>query len=111
MRSVRLAGAAMCTSALALVMVSAMTFAIAPLFVADEPEFRNEAAKAIAAAGGSRERDTRSTSSRPASIQPNRPAELEGASLLPSLPRREDTYRTVQTVALFGLISRRPSPC
>jgi flagellar biosynthesis protein FliP len=43
-----------------------------------------------------------------ATIQPNRPAELEGSSPAPWLGRREDTFRTVQTVALFGLISLAP---
>ena len=42
------------------------------------------------------------------SIQPNRPAELEAPSPIPLLGRREDTFRTVQTVALFGLISLLP---
>ncbi len=43
------------------------------------------------------------------SIQPNRPAELEGSSSeAPLFGRREDTFRTVQTVALFGLISLAP---
>ncbi len=41
-------------------------------------------------------------------IQPNRPAELEGSSAAPLFGRREDTFRTVQTVALFGLISLAP---
>jgi flagellar biosynthetic protein FliP len=41
-------------------------------------------------------------------IRPNRPTELEGSSPAPWLGRREDTFRTVQTVALFGLISLAP---
>jgi flagellar biosynthesis protein FliP len=50
--------------------------------------------------GGSRADD--------AAVQPNRPAGLEESSPLPLLGRREDTFRTVQTVALFGLISLLP---
>jgi flagellar biosynthetic protein FliP len=48
------------------------------------------------------------TQSRSESIQPNRPAELEGSFTLPQFGRREDTVHTVQTVALFGLISLAP---
>jgi flagellar biosynthetic protein FliP len=43
-----------------------------------------------------------------ASIEPNRPSELEASAPGPLLGRREDTMRTVQTVALFGLISLAP---
>ena len=42
-----------------------------------------------------------------ASIQPNRPAELEGPRCCPRLAART-RMRTVQTVALFGLISLAP---
>ena len=43
-----------------------------------------------------------------AAIEPNRPAEVEGTDAAPWFGRREDTFRTVQTVALFGLISLVP---
>ena len=92
----------------AIAISSAMIFAFVARTRADEPESRKEAAKASALEGDDREAKTTETASRSASIQPNRPAKLEGPSLLPSLPGREDTYRTVQTVALFGLISLAP---
>jgi flagellar biosynthesis protein FliP len=50
--------------------------------------------------------DTRSSGA--ASIQPNRPTALEGSSPTSLLGRREDTFRTMQNVALFGLITLAP---
>jgi flagellar biosynthesis protein FliP len=72
------------------------------------PEGRRADSKAGAAAGDDRAGQTPEEPGRPVSIEPNRPAEVEGPSSVPLLGRREDTMRTVQTVALFGLISLAP---
>ena len=64
------------------------------------------------AAGDERAAKVADASSDATAIEPNRPAALEASSPSPSpeslLGRREDTMRTVQTVALFGLISLAP---
>lgn len=104
----RLPARAMRAAAVVLAVSSAMMFPVVARTRADEPKSGKEAATAASAVEGDDRAANTSTASRAASIQPNRPAELEGLSLLPSLPRREDTYRTVQTVALFGLISLAP---
>jgi flagellar biosynthetic protein FliP len=94
---------------LTVAVLSAMMFGVRERATADEPESRKEATQASAAPRDGGEAKTTGAASRSASIQPNRPATLEDpSSLLPSLPRREDTYRTVQNVALFGLITLAP---
>jgi flagellar biosynthetic protein FliP len=93
------------TEIVAIAVLSAIVFAAAPRTWADEPESRPEAAKVSAAQGDVREAKATGSESRSAAIQPNRPAQLE--ERLP-LPRHEETYRTLQNVALFGLISLAP---
>jgi flagellar biosynthetic protein FliP len=95
-------------AAVALLISSAMMLTVIARTRGDEPETRKEAAKASVFEGDDHEAKSTTTASRSASIQPNRPAKLEGPSLLPSLPGREDTYRTVQNIALFGLLSLAP---
>src|SRR5262245_43967002 len=92
----------------AILISSVITFGIAERAAADEPQSARETGKASAHTGKEREATTADTARRSASIQPNRPAKLEEKSLLHSLPSREDAYRSVQTVALFGLISLAP---
>jgi flagellar biosynthetic protein FliP len=76
---------------------------------AGEQEPKKQAAKtSTSAIADGEDATTNRSADRSASIEPNRPSELDGPLNLPALPRREDTYRTVQTVALFGLISLAP---
>jgi flagellar biosynthetic protein FliP len=60
------------------------------------------------AVGDERAVKTAEAPSGPTAIESNRPAELDESSPASLLGRREDTFRTVQTVALFGLISLAP---
>jgi flagellar biosynthesis protein FliP len=92
----------------ALAISSAMIFAFVARIRADEPEPRTAASKASVLAEGERDAKSTKSAARSASIQPNGQAKLEGPSLLPSLPGREDAYRTVQQIALFGLLSLAP---
>ncbi len=73
-------------------------------------ERRGADSKAVSAAGDDRAVKTADAASDAAAIEPNRPAALEASSPSPEslLGRREDTMHTVQTVALFGLISLAP---
>ncbi len=100
---------AMLAAATAIVAFSAMLPAIAARARADEPGQGRETAKTTAAATESREPKSGGGS---VSIQPNRPSEPEGPASkgwgLPAMPRSEDAIRTVQNVALFGLISLAP---
>jgi flagellar biosynthetic protein FliP len=77
-----------------------------------EPERQsaNSKAGAVTATGVRNDRGAKTVdrSSEAAAIEPNRPAALEAPSPESLLGRREDTMRTVQTVALFGLISLAP---
>jgi flagellar biosynthetic protein FliP len=88
---------------------SALLFAVIASARADEPRSGKEAANAASSfEADDREPTTTKSATRSPSIQPNRPAELDGLSLIPPLPRREDTYRTVQNVALFGFFTLAP---
>jgi flagellar biosynthetic protein FliP len=98
----------MLAAGVAVMISSVMMFGVADRAAALELQSPREAAKASALKGEGSEAASAGAAPRSASIQPNRPARLEGSSLLPSLPGREDTYRSVQTVALFGLISLAP---
>jgi flagellar biosynthesis protein FliP len=92
-------------AAVALLAASAMLLAAGTRARADEPERKREAAKVSATDRDGRDAKTAESPAGGASIGLNRPTELEGRL---TLPRREDTMRTVQTVALFGLISLAP---
>ena len=77
---------------------------------ASELRSADSKAGAVSAAGDNRAAKAADASSGLTAIEPNRPAALEARSPSPEslLGRREDTMHTVQTVALFGLISLAP---